>query len=226
MPGLLKTFLPGIAGVLIVLLLTAVPCIAQPAAADAPAPRVSFGLGATMGYEDAQITGSNDMIWDSGTVLGAGFIVEYMWNQRFGLHSGVWAMLFRNDLVFGDGGQNVQATSRMVTIPLYLITSFRSGRFACDFLTGFMYSYVQNSTFRVEDDVTGAQQANITQYIDKNQFGIGGGIELKFGITRFIDIFVGGIAEYYLTDFIDSEDKNDTRFYTFRATAGFLFRTF
>jgi hypothetical protein len=98
MSGLLKTALSGIAMVLFALIFAAAPFIAQTAASpDAPLPRVSFGLGATVGYEDVQITGSNDMIWDSGTVLGAGFIVEYMWNQRFGLHSGAWAMLFQND---------------------------------------------------------------------------------------------------------------------------------
>jgi len=193
--------------------------------ASGQVPRASFGVGVRAGMYDVRTTGDDDLSWDTGKVYGGGVIFEYMFNNYFGLHSGVWYGRFEGEVRFDNDGVPIDTTSQVYSMPLYLITSLRYGRFAAELLTGFDFVYVAKSEFERES-LSGPERADISHFIRYRQYAASGGLQFKIGITRFIDIFVGGIASYYITDFIESDDSSQTHFYTFTATAGVLLRTF
>lgn len=188
-------------------------------------PRASYGLGVRAGVYDVRTVGEDDLTWDTGKVYGGGFIFELMINNYFGLHSGLWYGRFEGEVRFDNEDAPIDTVTQQYSMPLYLITSLRYGRFAAELLTGFDFIYISKTEFERET-ADGSDRADISHYIRYRQYAASGGVQFKFGITRFIDIFVGGIASYYITDFIESDDSSQSHIYTFVATAGVLLRTF
>ncbi len=189
-------------------------------------PLASFGAGATFGSYDVIATGSDQLIWKGGTGYGGGLMFEYMWNQVFGIHSGFWYAVSTIELKFNENDPvTIDARTEHFWMPLYLITSYRSGMFGIGLLTGMNFMYVHKCEFLV-DSPMGSDEMDVTEYMRYDLYGIAGGLELKIGVTRFIDICIGGMAEIYARGFIKSTSRTQDYLYDFRFFTGVLFRTY
>lgn len=187
--------------------------------------RASFGAGVSGGYSDVVISGSTSETWSPGPVYGGGIIFEWMWNEYFGLHSGVWFYRLSQELEFEGSTDITKAYSNILTLPVYLIAAQQWGRFGISLLAGCDFGYIWDTELNNESSEN-PKRADITHYMNKNQFAVSAGLDFRFGIGRFTYLFVGGMASFYCTNFIDGDDRSDIRLYTFTAHSGILLRTF
>lgn len=187
--------------------------------------RTSFGAGVSGGYSDVVVSGSTSESWSPGPVYGGGIVFEWMWNEFFGLHSGVWFYRISQELEFEGSTDVIVADSNILTLPVYLTAAQQWGRFGINLMAGFDFGYVWDSELS-NDSSENPKRADITHFMNKNQFAVSAGIDFRFGIGRFTYLFVGGMASFYCTNFIDGDDRSDIRLYTFTAHSGILLRTF
>ncbi len=208
----------------ILLFLTALPVLAEDE--ESSAPKASLGAGFTSGYYNLVTNDAEELSWEGGYGLGGGFVFEYMWTGVFGVHSGLWYIISYIDMKMGsDFPITVKTRSEQIVFPLYLITSYRQGRFGIGLLTGFNFMLVRKCEF-VSFPLNEDGRMDVTEYIRYYQYGVAGGFEMKFGVTRFVDFFIGGLAEYYLQGFLKDVDQSSDCLYDFRLMAGVLFRTY
>ncbi len=190
-----------------------------------PSMRASFGAGVSGGYSDVVISGTTSETWSPGPVYGGGIIFEWMWSEYFGLHSGVWFYRVSQELEFESSTDVTTADSNILTLPVYLTAAQQWGRFGISVLAGFDFGYIWDTELS-NDSSANPERADITHYMNKNQFAVSAGLDFRFGIGRFTYLFVGGMASFYCTNLIDGDDQSDIRLYTFTAHSGILLRTF
>ena len=199
-------------------------------------PRISMGAGITMGQFDIIQKGSPDEEWKSGYGYGGGIIFEKMLSDRFGIHSGVWYSQFELTLTMNeDSGDPVPDPSnepleleikcRIFTIPVYLMTTFDLNFMSINILAGLNLSYI-TETYLYADSPEGRMSADIDKYMNYTQFGVGGGIELKFRIFGHIELFISAIGERYLNNLISANPGSEDYLYNVKVLSGVLLRTF
>ncbi|MDY6935048.1 MAG: outer membrane beta-barrel protein [Spirochaetota bacterium] len=200
-----------------------------------PTPKISMGIGISFGdYETTREYGSGGE-WESEGAFGCGFIFENMLSNRFGIHSGIWFSQFilsihetnhghHDESTEDNYSDDIESRNNMLTIPLYLITSFQFSMITLNLLTGLNFSYITES-FLYNNTSNQQRSVDIKKYIGYTQIGIGGGLEIKFRFFRFVDIFLSGIGERYFNDYIPADDNWEGFLYDFRILTGVLFRT-
>lgn len=193
-------------------------------------PDFSIGFGGSYGISDV-IKVKGDINWESGYNYSGGFIVEKMYGNHLGLHSGIWYTRTEMDFSLYDNTLmkyvNAVSTWQAVTVPLYFMLSLNASRVSLIFMGGFNLS--QNIFSELNSDEPGLDTSttDVLNYTSYFQFGIAGGINLKFRLGRFFDFFIGGIAELYVLDMLPNQVNSNslTYPYNYRAVSGFLFRT-
>jgi hypothetical protein len=189
-------------------------------------PRASIGVGGTFGYYNLKSTGTNEPGFDGGIGYGGGLVFEGMFNNTFGIHSGLWYGLSKIKLKMkeGDSGPSgdVFAETSFFYFPIYLITSFGSTSFSFNILTGLSYSYIRKCLITAS-----GMEMDMSDYINYQQTGLSFGLNVKFAVAAFVDIFIGGITDYYITSFSRNfGDDSRSNFYDFRVIVGVMFRTY
>jgi hypothetical protein len=149
-----------------------------------------------------------------------------MFNNTFGIHSGLWYGLSKVKLKMkaGDSGPagGIYAETSSFYFPICLITSFGSTSFSFNILTGLSYTYIRKCVLTAS-----GMEMDMSDYLNYHQTGLTFGLNVKFEIVAFVDIFIGGIADYYITSFSRNfGDDSRSNFYDFRAIAGVMFRTY
>jgi len=131
-----------------------------------------------------------------------------------------------------DNTTRINIKNQILTIPIYLITSIKFRTISVCLLTGFNFAHITKSLlyFHTTEDMTSGNSEKHSKdskkYIEYIQLGIAGGVEIKFPLSRFVDIFFSGIAEKYFTDVIKEATQWNDYLYDYRVICGFLFRTF
>lgn len=204
-------------------------------------PRVSMGLGGSFGYYGiySEYKSGQDYDMGSGTGYGFGFVFERMVSGSFGIHSGLWYSTFKTSFKGnfeddkGPFAIDGDVETTMITLPVYLLTSFKSGRFSFNVLSGLQFSYIKsNELVALGTSSQGTSDFNYDMISETSyaQIGLGGGIEFKFGISKFIDIFIITIGEWYLIPILDgfgpNESGSEDYLYDVKVQSGVLFRTF
>jgi hypothetical protein len=209
----------------IITLILLFPAIAYPEAAEGKTPRVSMGAGAFFGRFHAIIRGDTEEKWEGGNGYGGGLIFERMFNDRFGIHSGIWYFESSMTITSDYDDYSMEARSLSLSIPFYLITSFNFQSFALEILSGFNFTYI-TETYLYEGSRGSGRSTNVRPFINNFQIGLGGGVQFKYRITRFIDIFIGALGERYLTSFVAADDRTTQYLYDIRLQSGVMLRTF
>ncbi len=209
-------------------------------------PKISFGAGGSVGYYDLISESEQHVKWNGGMGYGGALVFESMFNDLFGIHSGIWFHQFKVEIEMkseddsgpssgdtsGDPSYSTETykkydvKSNYFTVPIYLMTSFNLNVISLNLLGGVNFSYISETFMSEQLSNNEAASENISTDIGYVQLGVGGGVELKFHVTRFIDIFVTGIGVRYFSDFIENESEVTAYLYEFRTTSGVLFRTF
>ena len=190
-------------------------------------PNVAFGVAGFGGVFNAVASeGSNE--FKVGAGYGGAIIVEAMFTNRLGIHSGIWFTEFNNKYYF----QGVKKTwidflGRKLNLPIYLIVAFNKGIFTLNLLTGINVGYIFQSKLSQDDPILGHDQIDVIEDIGHYQVGLGFGLNFKFHLMQFSDIFFGITSEFYFTDLILERDGPDTydHIYNAKFIVGFLFRT-
>ncbi|MBN2041043.1 MAG: outer membrane beta-barrel protein [Spirochaetes bacterium] len=193
-------------------------------------PRTCFGIGGSFSHYDVHHKYGEYPEWDGDFAYGGGIIFESMLTDTFGIHSGIWYSRMELTLISPEDHSEEEEEvivkqkieSDILTIPLYLITSFGPRSFTFNLLTGLNLSTFINSQMSSEE----GKSENIKKYLGTLQFGIGGGLEIIMRATRFTGFFVSGIAEYYLTDLVSEVTDTTDSLFDFQVRAGFLLFTF
>jgi hypothetical protein len=119
--------------------------------ADQNTPKVNIGFGGLFGFYNVNHYGNNNMNWEPGYAYGGGLVFENMFTGTFGLHSGLW---FTHSVIkakFSDKDSGTdekiehKMKSNIITLPLFLITSFNSRVITLNLLTGLNFSSVPES---------------------------------------------------------------------------------
>lgn len=191
------------------------------------APNVSFGMEASGSYNGA-FTTSGKNAFNPSWGYGGGFVVETMFNNNVGLHSGLSyneSHLEMRAQSWPAGTDFMQCWYRSLDLPLYLLLSINKGIFSFNLLLGITVGYVMQSY--IEDDSSGID-LDVLRWVGALQFGVGGGMHFKFRVGKFVDIYFGVQADLYVTDFLPGDNQYvDTwdHLYRSRGVFGFLLRT-
>lgn len=194
------------------------------AAEKTNSPNISLGFGITGGYSSAwQHTGDGE--WGIGYNYGGGIIVEKMFTNLLGIHSGLWFTESRDELKMD--GVKMDTILRTLTFPLYLIVSVNKGIFSLNYLVGINVSQIIDCYIYNNEKSTENKSAYVLNYISPYQLGIATGLNLKFRVSKHVDYFLGIIGEFYGTNFWRTNDHwNDYgHIYNARMQMGVLFRT-
>ena len=185
----------------------------------------SMGLGVSGAIYD--VTSQKQDSFKKGYGLGIGLILEKSITPRFGFYTGIWHSEYYMDIIIGDGGpEEAKIVGWIVTLPLYLATAFSSGRFTLNILTGFNFAYLSKGKIYINTD-KGWTSVDVLKYTNYGQSGFGGGIELKFRLTRFVDLFIGIIGERYLSNYLnDDSDEMKGCLYNLKVQSGAMLRSF
>ncbi|HOO73299.1 MAG TPA: porin family protein [Spirochaetota bacterium] len=189
-------------------------------------PNVSFGIGITGGISSVwQRVG--DTKWNLGYCYGAGFIVEKMFSNRLGIHSGLWYLQSAVTMEMPDNEADSDAAMHLLTVPLYLIVAANRGIFSFNFLTGMDLTALVACTTHTDTDLVNNKTADVKKYLTPYQFGLAMGMNFKFRVAKFIDLYIGVIGDFYLSSLDKDHGGSDyySHMYDARATMGVLFRT-
>ena len=199
-------------------------------------PKIAFGVGGFYGFYDVIHDYGKGGNWKEGDGYGGGMIFEAMLSNRFGIHSGIWYSQFTLTLDIADHSQegttegpevwfDNEIKTDIITVPIYLITSFRLSVFSFNFLTGFNFSYITESSMSTKTP-EGKESADMKKYLGYSQVGVGGGLEIKISLPGFIDIFFSGTGERYFNDLVKENKEWSDFLYNYKAMAGIMMRTY
>ncbi len=188
---------------------------------------VMFGLAGTGGLFSAiHLRGRDDggkPEWKPGWGAGGGFVFDYMFSENTGLHSGLY--YYYSVLILEMSGEtepiDLESTVQMIQMPLYFFYALNGKSVSLDLLGGFHFSYITHVVMSAE-----GKENNAIQFMGYQQPGIGTGVRFRFHITRFIDIYLAMMAEFYANDLIAANTDWTDYMYDGRGEIGILFKTF
>mgnify|MGYP001082171769 CR=1 FL=1 len=219
---------PIIPVVLAAALLAAAPVRAESPEGYNPGsvPRVSFGFGGGYGWHSLHNGSSSG----PGKVTGSemytgGLIFEGMISEHMGLHSGVWYL--RERMRFDSmPGAKVTSEGTGLAIPVLAVFPFHAWRFTLDFLAGIQFTLMTSSRYTIAQPGPN-MDFDVLKFLNYQQLGVAGGVDLKIAFFRFVDFFVAAIGEYNLTTFSsESSEGVADHLYGYVIRTGFLFRTY
>jgi len=158
-----------------------------------------------------------------GYNFGGGLVIEKMFSNRFGFNTG---FIYNYSTVdFTMDTIEAEWENHILSIPFRLITSFNSGIFSFNLLTGIRYSHVFNSEMTDKKD---AATDDGLRHVDSNQLAINAGINLKFRVGKYHDLFIGIETNFYPTDLVRNHGSyydESMHYYNANITAGYMIRT-
>lgn len=213
-PTTRRISMKGITTAILALLVCAAPAMGAENPGDAET-RVSFGAGALAGTYDVADAGDGPGAIDSSMALGGGLVFEAMMSRHFGVHSGLWfshiEFKYRE-----EGSAKIQGLS----IPFMLLASADWWRMSFGLLGGFNLTHYLSASMQFGDTDT-----DVLKYLNNTQFAVAAGLQVKFAVGRFTDIFVSLVGERCLTTF-SGDDESSDHLYGAVVRTGVLFRTF
>lgn len=216
--------------------------LAQEETAPSSVPRVSFGVVGFYGLasmanvqSDSPNSGSGLGRVDQGSMYGGGLAFESMFNRYLGLHIELLYSYVHLDykaneyestlasygIGFVIGTRKTETYSRIIVMPVYLMPSYTYRRFTAGMLLGVHLNYIFEAKYK-----SSGLSLDAMKYVNYHPVNIAGGLQFKFAVFRFVDVFLSVVAERGLTSYFDDADGSSERFIGLSARAGVLFRTF
>jgi len=167
---------------------------------------LSFGIAASFGMINVW-TRSGDDYWDKGVLTGTAFIMEKMFSDHVGIYSALMLERGFHKLSFIDPTTAASATpSRMkveyvhwkMTIPACLLTSVNIGFFSLQFLAGPNLSHILVSELKPDNKSIHAR--DIVKLINYYGIGISGGINTRYRVGTYTDLFLGFLGDFTMTN--------------------------
>jgi len=203
-------------------------------------PNVSFGVAGSFNAFSAWERKKGDQYtgFHLSPGYGGGFIYEKMYNNLLGIYSGIWfnrlSLNIRMKQPLDPLAYNfplnllpmkLTVHGLSVSFPLSLIVSLNTSNFSFNILGGIKYTHIVESLGRPDNTALSYKKnIDILPYLNQPQFGFTLGINLKFRIATFIDLFLGCMGNLYVTSLI--KGRNDTALlYDISAVSGVMFRT-
>ena len=202
-------------------------------------PRVSFGVVGMYGLNgmanqtsDDPERGGGDGRVERGYSYGGGLAFESMFNRFLGMHIELLYSFthftFKSNVYSGSpgmyyvsGSQRIRTDSHSIVMPLYLMPCYSYKRFTAGMLLGVHLGYI----FKAKYSSSGLS-FDAMKFVNYRYANIAGGLEFKFAVFRFVDVFVSAVAERGLTSYLDDMEGSSQRFYGYSARAGIMLRTF
>lgn len=187
-----------------------------------------FGIAGTGGLFSAiHLRGKDEgeePKWKPGYGFGGGFVFDYMFSESTGLHSGLYyyyaiVILEMNDST--GGTVDLDTAIQMIQMPLYFFYALNGDFISLDLMGGFHLSYMTH--VEMSADGKESRAINLMGY---QQPGFGAGLRFRFHITRFIDLYLGIMGEFYANDLIAANTDWTDYMYDGRGEIGLLFKTF
>lgn len=210
----------------IVVCVLSVALAVQAFAADTAteAPKISFGGGMYGGYYNFVTVGGGTVDWEGGHGYGVGMAAEYKCNDVFSVQSGLWYGVSYINLTMERSG-TIEARTESWVMPFYGIVSYSAEHFSIGILAGISFMHIRKSEFH--GGMGPVSTIEVTEYLNYDMYGAAGGLQCKFGATRFVDVFVQAIAELYANKFIiDTGGRTAEYMYDIRVVAGVLLRAY
>jgi len=192
---------------------------------------VSFGFIGTFGAADILSIDSDVETDQPGLTGGGGFVLEKMFSNHFGIHSGLLYRYMEVDFTADVGMIDpLEATwsFHTLSIPVLMIVSANTENFSFNLLLGLTYMNIFHSEIENRSSVLyDMESQKALSYINPHQVTATGGINLKFRVTKFTDFFIGALADFHPTNLFRSGGGGDNHLsiYSGRIMAGYMFRT-
>ncbi len=213
----------------IAVLLVALTLQSPAQSADQPGPNLALGIALKGGITNTYMKDIEGIDTDGiGYNAGAGLIIEKMFTNRFGIHTGLTYEYSKTYFEMDDGlGENTDAewSSQSISLPMLFITSFNSEIISLNLLFGFTYRNIFISDMQ-NDENDHITTDNALKYIDSNQLGPTLGMTLKFRATKFTDFFIGAEGTCFCTNLLRNHKSDESiHIYETSLITGWMFRT-
>jgi len=215
--------------IIIILLISGISLFADDASSKKTGPeRAMFGLAGTGGlFSAVHLRGSDDggePKWKPGYGFGGGFVFDYMFSGSTGLHSGLYYYYAIITLEMTDSAGDpidLDSTIQMIQLPLYFFYAFNGDIASLDLMGGFHLNYMTHVEMSAE-----GRESRAINFMGYQQPGIGAGLRFRFHITRFIDLYLAVMGEFYANDLIAANTDWTDYMYNGRGEIGLLLKTF
>ncbi|TAL29609.1 MAG: hypothetical protein EPN93_21205 [Spirochaetes bacterium] len=188
-------------------------------------PRIGFGLGGGYGWHDLQNASSNGAGKPTGSEqFTGGFVFEGMISEHMGLQGSLW--YFHEEMKFPSmEGTKVRDYSTGFTIPMLAIFPFHAWRFTFGFLAGIEFFLMTSNRYSISGGGK-TESFDALKFINYQQLAIAAGIDIRIAVFRFVDFFVSGTGEYFMTTFSNDPSGGADRLYGYVIRTGVMFRTY
>ncbi|MCX7679802.1 MAG: hypothetical protein N2316_11385 [Spirochaetes bacterium] len=190
--------------------------------------RMSVGAGISGEYCNFIDVAGGTVEWKGGVGYAFGFVAEYAGNDFFSVQSGFWYGVNFIDLTMqlsqNQMSDTIEARTEFWILPFYFIFSYTIDSGSIGAIAGINFMHIRKSEFRgtMGTDTT----LEITEYLNYDQYGPVGGIQIKIGISRYVQVFVQGLAEVYAKKFITAVERTAEYLYDYRAVGGILLKMY
>ncbi len=193
--------------------------------ADEIASNISIGPVITAGLNDLYMHNMENVESEGpGYNAGGGLAIEKMFSNRFGINTGLVYSYVNIDFLM-DGTTDAIWTYHMITIPFRLITSFNTENFSLNLLSGIKYTNIFKSEMKNEST---SEIDDSYRFVTANQIALSAGINFKFRVGKYHDLFIGIEGDFYPTNMIRQKDSyysESMHHCSVNLTAGYLIRT-
>ncbi len=205
-------------------------------------PNVSFGAAGSFNESSVweRKKGSQHFAYRFAPGYGGGVVFEKMFNNLIGINSGIWFNRVNLDTRIKQNldpaslnnlsplnfvAMKITISGWTVSVPLSLIVSLNTRIFSFNILGGIVYTHIVESDIRPDNLMMQYKRSyNLLPLLNQPQFGFSLGVNFKFRVALFVDVFLGCTGNLYVTELF--RGNNDIPLlYTINTFSGVMFRT-
>ncbi len=212
---------------------------------NAARPHAAFGFAVSAAEYNAweRKKSENHERYKFAPGFGGGFVFEKMFNNTLGLQSGIWVNRIgvdmsmkqplnplsynSNNLLSYLIAMNFKVDAWSIGIPFALVTSLNASIFSFNILAGLKYSQIVETKLKFNPLMRLMALASYTDlmpYMNNPQIAFTLGINFKFRVGRFVDLFFGCGGGLNVTELTKGND-NIALLFDVNIAAGLMFRT-
>ncbi|PKL35684.1 MAG: hypothetical protein CVV44_19320 [Spirochaetae bacterium HGW-Spirochaetae-1] len=192
-------------------------------------PDLAFGLGGSFGVYNALAVKGDGMKYHPDFGYQGGLIMEKMFSNRYGIHTGFWFTYGTISFDMTDTSGTIPDAAfdfMSVSVPALFIFSFNAKKVSLNLLSGFTLNHFIYSHMRYTDSTNVDHSSDVLHYLNYVNVAVTAGFNIKFHVSQFSDFFIGILGDFNCLEMLRDTHGDDMSYvYSGRVISGVMFRT-